>query len=243
MRGRVNLQRRCTRPSRERVNPPLEKRKAPARAAVASRPGLHLHASRTCRSARCHPDGAAPGIPPSHHRSQRLRGSATHLAARTTTSVSPAPSTDLGKPRCASAGPAQSPAALSPRPPLPQAGEGETCTQASGAPRSPFAPRPASLRRQTSCGCCSEFIRPRQARAHSNAGAGAESFGVVTAAAPRLVRVRGQILRPATNGVRANPARLGLRMTDTGAHQELGCAPDLKCTPSPTLFVGEGGRA
>jgi hypothetical protein len=37
--------------ARERVNPPLGKRKAPARAAVASRPGLHLHARPACRSA------------------------------------------------------------------------------------------------------------------------------------------------------------------------------------------------
>ncbi|CAA9317593.1 MAG: hypothetical protein AVDCRST_MAG89-1482 [uncultured Gemmatimonadetes bacterium] len=33
------------------MNPPLEKRKAPTRAAVASRSGLHLHALHTRRSA------------------------------------------------------------------------------------------------------------------------------------------------------------------------------------------------
>ncbi|CAA9323204.1 MAG: hypothetical protein AVDCRST_MAG89-1753 [uncultured Gemmatimonadetes bacterium] len=80
----------------ERVNPPLGKRKAPARAAVASRPGLHLHARRTCRiasvtrmHATCriasvtptHPPAEAhlssrwsgPGTPSAHHGRQRLR--------------------------------------------------------------------------------------------------------------------------------------------------------------------------
>jgi hypothetical protein len=63
-------------PGREiqgRVNPRLERRKAPARAAVASRPGLHPHAHHTCRSAICHPDGAATSKSRQHQALQRLR--------------------------------------------------------------------------------------------------------------------------------------------------------------------------
>ena len=56
-----------------RVNPRLEQRKAPTRTAGASRSGLHLHARHTCRSARCHPDGATPGGLPPHRTPQRLR--------------------------------------------------------------------------------------------------------------------------------------------------------------------------
>jgi hypothetical protein len=69
--------------------------------------------------------------------------------------------------------------------------------------------------------------------------AGVQAF--VTAAAPRLVRVRDKILRPAWDGVRANSARLGLRMTRTGAHRSIGCAPVLRCSPlSARSLCGEG---
>ena len=43
----------------------------------------------------------------------------------------------------------------------PQAGEGENCTTFRSRHMAELTPRPASLRRQTSCGRCSEFIRPR----------------------------------------------------------------------------------
>jgi hypothetical protein len=68
--------------SRERVNPPLEKRKAPARAAVASRPGLHLHAHRTCRSHTMSSRWSGHDRPDRAPSTAATEGSATHYACR-----------------------------------------------------------------------------------------------------------------------------------------------------------------
>jgi hypothetical protein len=94
-------------------------------------------------------------------------------------------------------------AALSPRPFPRKRGRGRIRSR-FGRPRAHDCA--CSPRRRTLGLCCRDFSRPSRAEASAS----------VTAAAPGLVRVRGQILRPATGVLRASAARLGLRMTGCG---------------------------
>jgi hypothetical protein len=81
----------------------------------------------------------------------------------------------------------------------------------------------------------------RVARVSARPGEGptvAEASASVTAAAPGLVRAPGWILRPASGVLRANAARLGLRMTSCG-ERKIYKARHTGSLP-PRLFAGEG---
>jgi len=73
----------------ERVNPPLEERKAPTRAAVASRSGLQLHARRACRWAPMSSRWSGPANLPPHRRRQRLRDPPHSAHQRSTVAETP----------------------------------------------------------------------------------------------------------------------------------------------------------
>jgi hypothetical protein len=64
----------------------------------------------------------------------------------------------------------------------------------------------------------------------------AEASAAVTAAAPKLIRVPGKILRPATGVLRAGSVRLGLWMTDCASAGRV----RQTCFLPPRLFAGEG---
>ena len=93
---RLAVSRAPSQPQRQGlVNPRLEKRKAPTRAAVASRSGLHLHAHASCRGATCQFDEAAHVSQPARQTCRANSGRAT-LASITREQASPRRRTSCG---------------------------------------------------------------------------------------------------------------------------------------------------
>jgi hypothetical protein len=168
-----------------RVNPRQQQRKAPTRAAVASRSGLHLHVHPAGRSPRCHPDGAAPANPPAHHSRQRLRDP-PHTRGR-------APARPERRTQCRG----------------PDAPPSLRHTKASQSAQADFVWLLQQLQSPVQLwdGALPRFCT------RTRCGKFRDSE-VRVAAAPRLRGVPSKILRPASSGVRVRVVRLGLWMTD-----------------------------